>query len=108
MRRWIAELPVTEGLEGAKGFRPSSQHEVAHRTAPEVFYLGREDCADANAAAELLVGSFQTRRDVDGVAIGRVVEEPAAAEVADNRWTGMNADPCDPQCDPIFVPTFAE
>jgi hypothetical protein len=39
----------------------------------------------------LLVGSFQPRRNVDGVAIGRVVEEAPATKIADDRRSGMNA-----------------
>jgi len=43
--------------------------------APEVLYLCCKNCADANAGAELFVGGFQPRRDVDGIAIGCTVEE---------------------------------
>ena len=49
--------------------------------------------ADADAGAKLLVGAFEPRRDIDGVAIGGVVEKMAAAEGADDRRPGMRADP---------------
>src|SRR5450830_1883122 len=102
--RGIFVLFRPQRLEGAEGLRPAPQQKVPHRTTPEVLYLCREDCADANAGAELLVGGFQPRRDVDGIAIGCVVEETAATEIADDRRSCMNTDPCDSQHDSLFVP----
>src|SRR5674476_527040 len=106
--RGIIALFRRQRFEGAQGLRPAPQQKVPHRTAPEVRYLCREDCADANAGAELFVGGFQPRRDIDGVAIGCVVEEAAATEIADDRRSGMNTDPCDSQRDFLFLPAHAE
>ena len=58
---------------------------------------------DANAGAKKLVGVLQPRRDVDGVAIGGVIEKPATAEIADERRPGVNANPC---CTEIHAPGF--
>jgi hypothetical protein len=55
----------------------------------------------------LLVGGFQPCRHVDGIAIGGVVEEATAAEVADDRRSGMNTDTCDPSAIPL-LPALAE
>ena len=82
--RWVFVLFDPKRLEGTQRLGPAPQHQIADRSAAEVLDLRREGCADANAGAELLVGGFQPRRDVDGVAIGGVVEEAAAAEIADN------------------------
>src|SRR5215467_6776115 len=95
-------------LEGANGFRAAPQQKVPHRTAPEVIHLCREDRADTNAGAESFVGRFQPRCDVDGIAIGRVVEEVAATEIADNRRSCMSTDTCDSQRDALFLPALAE
>ena len=72
------------------GFAP--QHEVADRASAEAFDLVGKSCAHADAGAKLLVCRFQPRRDIDGVAIGGVVEKSAAAEITYNRRSGMNAD----------------
>ena len=56
----------------------------------------------------MLVGSFQSRRNVDGVAIGCVVEEAPATEIADDRRSGMNANARDTQRNALFVTAFAE
>ena len=106
--RGVLILLDPQRLEGAQGFRPAPQQQVAYRPAVEVLHFCREDRADANAGAELLVGGFQSRGDVDGVAIGRVVEEAAAAEIADDRRSGMNADACGAQRDSFLVPALAE
>ena len=106
--RGIFVLFRPQRLEGTKGFRSAPQQKVSHRTAPEVLYLCREDCADANAGAELLVGCFQPRRNVDGVAIGCVVEEAAAPEIADDRRSCMNTDTGNSQRDALLVPALAE
>src|ERR1700730_2869725 len=51
------------------------ENEITNRPAADLSRLRRESSAYAYAGAELLVGCFQTRRDVDGIAISRVVEE---------------------------------
>ena len=75
---------------------------------PGTLHLRREDCADTYARAELLVGIFQSRRNVYGIAIGRVVEEATATEIADDRRACMNTDPCNSQRDVFFAPTLAK
>jgi hypothetical protein len=56
----------------------------------------------------LLVGSFKSRRNVDGVAIGCVVEETAATKIADNRWPGMDADARNTQRNALFMTACPE
>ena len=58
--------------------------------------------------AELGVGSFKPRSDVDGVAVGGVIEETDAAEIPDKRQSGMRANPSHTQRDSLFAATFAE
>jgi hypothetical protein len=43
-------------------------------------------------ACRVACWQFQSRRDVDGVAIGCVVEEAPATKIADDRRPGMDAD----------------
>ena len=106
--RGIFVLLASKGLKSAQSFRPTPQNKVADRSAPELFHLRRERGTDTYAGAELLVGSFQSRRNVYGVAIGCIVEEATATEIADDRWPCMNTDPCDSQRDALFVPVLAK
>ena len=78
---------------GAPGRRPDG------RENPVPCPRGR---AHADAGAELLVGGFEPRRNIDGIAIGGVVEEAAAAEISDNRRAGMHPDPGGAERDAFF------
>jgi hypothetical protein len=57
-------------LERADGLGPTFQHKVTDQPPPKVRHSCRERATNANARSEVLVGSFQPRRSVDGVAIG--------------------------------------
>jgi hypothetical protein len=78
-------------LENPHGLGPSPQEEIADRAADKSFCTLSGGGADADARAELLVDRLEARGRVDGVAVSRVVVEPAPAEIADNRESGMNA-----------------
>jgi len=106
--RGIFVLLASEGLKSAQSFRLAPQHKVADRSAPELFYLRRKCCTDTYAGAELLVGSFQSRRNVYSVAIGCVVEKATTTEIADDRRPCMNTDPCGSHRDAVFVPALAK
>ena len=106
--RGVFVLLDTERLEGRQSLGPAPQHQIAHRSAPELLYLCREDCADTNAGAELLVGGFQSCCDVDGVAIGCVVEEAITTEIADDRRACMNTNTCNSQHDALVTPALPE
>src|SRR5207237_8827545 len=60
------------------------------RPATEILHGICETRACTNAGAKLLVGRFEPRRDVDGIAVSSVVEEPAAAEIPDDCRSGMH------------------
>src|SRR4051812_7488242 len=106
--RGIVVFINSERLESTKSVRPASQHQVTRRTASKIFYFFREDCADANAGAELFVGGLQPRCSVNCVAISSVVEEAAAPEISDDRRPCMDANTSDSQCDTFFLPARAE
>ena len=106
--RGIFVLLATQGLKSAQSFRPTPQNKVTDRSAPELFHPRRERRTDTYAGAELLVGSFEPRRNVYGVAIGCIVEEATTTEIADDRRPCMNTDTCDSQCDALFVPALAK
>ena len=77
-------------LEGAQRLGPAPAAARSPTGRPRKSgNLLRSVLADADARAELLVRRFQPRGDVDRVAIGRVVEEAAAAEIADDRRPGV-------------------
>ena len=107
-RAWIAGLSLREGvgigqgatafallgpqrLENPHGLGPSPQEEIADRAADKSFCALSGGGADADARAELLVDCFEPRGRVDCVAVGCVVEQPPATEIADDCWSGMNA-----------------
>ena len=73
--RGIFVLLGLERLERAQCLRPAPQNKIADRPASKFLRSRSERCTDAYAGAELLVGSLKTRRDVDGIAISRVVEK---------------------------------
>ena len=106
--RGIFVLLATQGLKSAQSFRPTPQHKVTDRSAPELFYPRCQRCTDTYAGAKLLVGSFEPRRNVYSVAIGCIVEEATTTEIADDRRPCMNTDPCDSQGDALFVPVLAK
>ncbi len=91
----VVILLGAQRLESAQRFGLAAQHQIADRPAAEAIDLAGQRRADANTGAELLIGGFQPRRDIDGVAIGGVIEETIAAEIADDRRSGMDADPGD-------------
>ena len=95
-------------LECAQRLSLAPENEITHRPAAELSRLGRERSADAYAGAELLVGSFQTRRDIDGIAISRIVEEAATAEITDDSRPGVNADAGYSQRNSLAAPTLAK
>jgi hypothetical protein len=67
---------------------------IANRAALKVRGTLCDNGAEADARAEFFVRGLEPRGDVDGIAIGRVVEEPRPAEIADDRRTGVDTNPC--------------
>lgn len=61
------------------------------RHPPTTYYSVSSD-ADANARAKLFVGGFESCCDIDGIAVGGVVEQTAAAGIADHRRAGVYPD----------------
>ena len=47
---------------------------------------------DADRRSEKLVGFLQARREIDGIAMGRVVELAAGADLSDDGDAGLDAD----------------
>src|SRR4051794_40630169 len=100
-------LSRRQRLESAHRPALAAQHQLADRPAGEVVDPPRKAAPDADARPQLLVDGLQARRNVDGVAIGRVVEETPAAEVPDNRGARMCADPRDAELDLLLRPALA-
>ena len=97
-----------KGFERTHRLDSPSQHKVTDRPPTEIFHCHRESRAHTNASAELLVGGFEPRRNVDGIAIGGVVEESTSPEIADYRWSRVDPNSRYPQRDALFLATFAE
>ena len=97
-----------EWFEGTHCLNPTSEQKVTDRPPPKILHRFCKGRAYTNAGAELLVGGFEPRRNVDGVAVSGIVEEPATAEISDDRWSRMDSDTRYPQRDTLFLAAFAE
>src|ERR1700676_1077503 len=95
-------------LVGPKRLAAPAQQQIADRPALEIRRAFGDAGADANARAEKLVGGLEPRRDVDGVAIGSVIEEAVAAEIADQRRAGVNADTGGAEIHALGLPALAK
>ena len=93
LSRRVFILLVPKGLKSTQSFRPPPQNKVPDRSASKIFRHRRQCGTDANAGAELFVGIFQSRRNIHGIAIGRVVEETTATKITDDRLPCMNTYP---------------
>src|SRR5579871_2039142 len=108
-RPWVAAFELLEGpeigeggrgeafalrqrLEGAGRLAAAPQHEVPDRPAEEPLRALCSYAADADARAQLFVDRLEPGSGVDRVAVGGVVEQPAAAKIAHDRRTGVDAD----------------
>ena len=86
-------------FQSTNGFRPTSEHQVSNRAPLKAGCFVCECRTHADAGAKLLVGGFEPRGNINGIAIGRVVEEAASSKIPDDCRSRMNADPSDPQRD---------
>src|SRR4051812_38774268 len=96
-----------ERLECAQAFGFASQHEVAYGSAAETLCPRGDHRAGTDTGAQFFVGSLQPCRHVDRIAIGRVGEEAAPAEIADNSRSRMHTNSGDAERDALFVPAIA-
>src|SRR6476619_3637329 len=92
LRSGIAKLVGAQRFEGTHGLSFSPQDKISDGPSPEILHRFRESRTHTNTGTKLLVGSFESRCDVDSVAIGSVIEESAASEIADNCRSSMGAD----------------
>lgn len=74
---------IAQRFVGAQKFRAAAKREVANGAAHESFRPRHRGRAYANAGAKNFVGRFKARGGVDRVAVGGVVEQLLAAEIAD-------------------------
>ncbi len=79
--RGVVILFSAKGLQRTERLGLASEDEVADRPSAKILHFGCELCAHTDTGAELLVGGLQSRGNIDGVAVSRVIEETAAAEV---------------------------
>src|SRR5947209_16038393 len=102
------EVGVLQWFERAKRLATAAQQDIADRSPLKTASAVGSRGADANAGAEMLVGGLKPRSRVDGVTVSGVVEETAAAKIADQRRPGVNADPRSAETDALLLPPFAE
>lgn len=97
-----------KGFERTHRLDSASQHKVTDRPSTEILHCFGESRAHTNASAELLVGSFEPRRNVDGIAIGGVVEESTSPEITNYCWSRVDPNTRYPQRNALFLATCAE
>src|SRR6516165_8878629 len=107
-RYGLVASPDLKWLESPDRLGSAAQDQVTDRSAAKVLHPIGESCTDQNAGAKLLIGDLQPRRHVNGVAISRIVEETASAEIADDCGPGMSSDACNPHSNTLLLPAFAE
>src|SRR5215472_15034146 len=88
---------VAERFEGTHGFSSASEHKIANRPSAKILHAIRESRAYTYARAKLFVDRFESRCNIDGIAICSVVEKATTPEISDNCGTGVNADAGYPQ-----------
>src|SRR5437763_5756238 len=101
LRRW-------QRFKCAQRRASAAQDEIADRPSLDLGNFRHDRLTGADTRSELFVRRLEPRRDIDGVAIGGVIEEAAAAEIPDNRRAGMNSDPRHTDADPIALPRLSE
>src|SRR4051794_38068666 len=106
--RGTSERGLRQRFVSAQRLTPPAQHQIADRPATKLFGAVGNGGADANAGAEKLVGGLEPCRGVDGVTIGGVVEEAAAAKIADQRGAGMDAKAGGAEIDALGLPARTE
>ena len=93
-------LITVERLIGPQALVLALEHQLADGAAFETRHLRHRVFADADSRSQHLVGGFQAGCDVDGVAVGGVVEVKLATEVTDDGGAGIDADTGLPQRQP--------
>ena len=106
--RGIFVLAYLQRLKRTKTLRFTPKHEVTNWATTKTLRLGSKFCTDTNAGAKLLIGGFQSRRDVNGIAVGGVIEKPAATKVSDDRRSRVSPNPRNPQLDSFLVAAVAK
>ena len=101
-------LIFAKRLESTHCLYPASQHKVTDRPTTEILHRFCESRAYTNAGAESLVGGFEPRRNVDGIAVGSVVKESTSPEIADYCRSRMDPKTRYAQCDALFLAAFAK
>src|SRR5271155_4894787 len=88
----IGALLRPQWFEPSHRLASSPQQEIADRAAIESWRALGSARANADARAKLFVDRFEACGGIDCVAVGCVVEQAPAAEIVDDRRSGMNAD----------------
>ena len=85
-----------------------AQDKVPDRPSAKLPHPLAKGAAYADARPKLLVRRFQPRRDIHRISIGRVIEEPAAAKIPDDRGPGVHSDACRSELNSLAAPPLAE
>jgi hypothetical protein len=101
-------LCACKRLENLHSATASAQYDVANRSTQEPVNPNGQLGAHAHSRANLLVHGLQTRRNIDCVAMGGVVEIAPPAEVSDDGRAGMGANTRLSEENALFPPALTK
>ena len=107
-RRRTFERRRRQRLEGAKRFAATTQHQIADRPPSKFLELSATAALTQMRVPRNLLVASGARGGIDGIAIGGVIEEPAAPEIAYQCRTGVNADTGCTKIDTLGLPVLAK
>src|SRR5262249_15454472 len=91
LRGGIIKLFGCKGVEGTQGLPSTSEQQITKRPPLEIVHGPCERCTYTKTSTKLFVGRFETRSNINCIAIGGVIEEAGTAEIPDDRRSGMGA-----------------
>src|SRR5215475_828225 len=92
----------------AQRFATPAQDEITDRAPLKAFRAIGDGSTHADARAQELVGGLEPRCGVNSIAMSGIVEKAATTEIADQHWTGMDANPSDTKIHSLSSPSLSK
>src|SRR5262249_18748839 len=108
LRRGVIKLFGQKRLKSTYGLHSTSKQQITNRPAVEILDGLCERCTDTDASAKLFVDTFESRRNINCVAMGGVIKESGTAKIPHNGRPGVRANPGDTYHDVIFAAPLAK
>src|SRR5262245_1653706 len=108
LRGWVIKLFGQKRLKSTYGLHSTSKQKITNRPAVKILGGLCERCTDTDASAKLFVDTFESRRNINCVAMSGVIKETGTAKIPHNGRPGMRANPSDAYRDVFFAAPLAE